>query len=86
MEEASAKSNPFKSLQSKIKTLSVQNDGLEQTNNFLEKKLSEMAKKLGSLEECRKRELKEMHQSREKYALMEREYEFYKDLAEKLET
>mmetsp|Transcript_13153 Transcript_13153/g.22270 ORF Transcript_13153/g.22270 Transcript_13153/m.22270 type:complete len:84 (+) Transcript_13153:863-1114(+) len=45
-----------------------------------------MAKKLGALEECRKRELKEAHHSREKYALMEREYAFYKDLAEKLES
>lgn len=44
-----------------------------------------MSQKLGLTEEGRKKEQVELKKLREQFSLIQREYEFYKELSEKLE-
>jgi len=63
----------------------MQRDNLNKTNQFLDKKLSDTSLKLGASEEGRRHDGSELMKMREQLNLIQREYEFYKDLSEKLE-
>lgn len=47
--------------------------------------MSDISQKLGLTEEGRKKEQVELKKLREQFSLIQREYEFYKELSEKLE-
>jgi hypothetical protein len=63
----------------------VQRDNLVKTNQVLDKRLSETSINLGATEEGRRHDQSELLKLREQVVLVKREYEFYKDLSEKLE-
>ena len=85
MEEANLKISQFDKLQNELRSAILQRDNFSKTSHFLDKKLSETSAKLGAAEEGRRHDQSELKKAREQLKLMHREFEFYKNLAEKLE-
>lgn len=85
MDEANLKISQFDKLQNELRSAILQRDNFSKTSHFLDKKLSETSAKLGAAEEGRRHDQSELKKTREQLKLMHREFEFYKNLAEKLE-
>lgn len=85
VEEANSKIHQFAKLQNDLQSLVLQRDNLAKTNLFMDRKLSDQSLKLGALEEGKRLDQSEIIKLREQLSMMKREYEFYKDLSEKLE-
>jgi chromosome segregation ATPase len=83
--EANKKIAQFNKLTNDLQSVILQRDNLNKTNQFLDKKLSETSLKLGAAEEGRRHDQSELMKTKEQLTLVTREYEFYRDLAEKLE-
>ena len=60
-------------------------DALLKATSFLETQLTQKNSMLGQIEESRRSDQIELKKSREQLALFQKEYSFYKNLAEKLE-
>ena len=64
---------------------SRERDELIRANNFLESKLTELTQMLSSMEEGRRSDSVEVKKMREQLLLFHKEYNFYKDMAQKLD-
>ena len=84
--EAAAKAQAFDLLEREFAALAAERDQLGQAKGLLEAKVRETAQVLVLLEEERKQDQAEMARMREQLALFQREYSFYKEAAERLET
>lgn len=60
-------------------------ENFKKSSNYLEQKLKDTQTRLVTAEEGRKRDQQEIKKSNEQLGLIKREYQFYKDLSEKLE-
>jgi hypothetical protein len=64
---------------------SRERDELIRANSFLETKLTEVTQMLSSMEEGRRTDSVEVKKMREQVLLFHKEYNFYKDMAQKLD-
>lgn len=83
--EANAKIKQFDDVKADLDQTCRERDDLIRANNFLEIKLTEMTQMLASMEEGRRTDTVEVKKMREQLLLFHKEYNFYKDLAQKLD-
>ena len=85
LSEADQKSQAYDTLHAEYEIILHERDDLYKANSFLEKKLSETSQILGLIEEERKSDQLELKKMREQLLQYQKEYVFYKNLAERLE-
>lgn len=85
MAEATAKIQKFDNVNTDLQQTCHERDDLIRVNSFLESKLTELTQMLSSMEEGRRTDNAEVKKMREQLFLFHKEYNFYKDMAQKLE-
>jgi hypothetical protein len=85
MTEAQGKISSYDKLKLDFDLTVRERDELIKANSFLETKLTQNTQLLGQIEEGRRSDHIELKKMREQLALFQKEYSFYKNLAEKLE-
>ena len=86
MSEAQAKIASFDLVNGNLDLTTRERDELLKANAFLETKLTQTTQMLSQVEESRRTDHLENKKMREQLGLFQKEYSFYKNLAEKLET
>ena len=85
LHEASTKISQFDNVMADLTQTSRERDELIRANSFLETKLTEVTQMLSSMEEGRRTDSVEVKKMREQVLLFHKEYNFYKDMAQKLD-
>ena len=86
MQEAQTKIGSYDQLRSELELTQRERDELFKANSFLETKLTQTTQMLAQVEENRRTDTLENKKMSEQLQLFQKEYSFYKQLAEKLET
>lgn len=86
MAEAANKIKMFDNVKADLEHTSHERDDLIRANNFLDAKLTELTQMLSALEEGRRTDQAENKKMREQLLLFQKEYNFYKDMAQKLDV
>lgn len=84
-EEATKKIGMFSQVQGELQIATQQRDNLKKTSAYLDQRLKETQTRLQTAEDGRKSDQQEIKKLTEQLNLMKQEYQFYKELSEKLE-
>lgn len=86
MDQAKEKIDKFDGVQTALNQVTIERDELIRANSFLETRLNQQAQLLGQAEETRRAQTVEAGKLKEQLSLFQKEYSFYKSLAQKLDT